>query len=52
MVGSDRQLDPASEWRWSPVTVLQIFALAAVAQGAPAVVLTRAPLRQAVVVGN
>jgi energy-converting hydrogenase B subunit D len=33
------------------VTVLQILALAAVALGAPAVVLTREPLRQAVVVG-
>jgi energy-converting hydrogenase B subunit D len=33
------------------VNVLQIFALAAIALGAPAVVLTREPLRQAVVVG-
>jgi energy-converting hydrogenase B subunit D len=33
------------------LNVLQIFALAAVALGAPAVVLTREPLRQAVVVG-
>jgi uncharacterized MnhB-related membrane protein len=33
------------------VSVLQIFALAAIALGAPAVVLTRDPLRQAVVVG-
>jgi energy-converting hydrogenase B subunit D len=33
------------------VNVLQIFALGAVALGAPAVVLTREPLRQAIVVG-
>jgi energy-converting hydrogenase B subunit D len=33
------------------VSVLQIFGLAAVALGAPAVVLTREPLRQAIVVG-
>ena len=33
------------------MSLLQIFALAAVALGAPAVVLTREPLRQAVVVG-
>jgi energy-converting hydrogenase B subunit D len=33
------------------VNVLQIFALAAVALGAPAVVLNRDPLRQAIVVG-
>jgi uncharacterized MnhB-related membrane protein len=33
------------------VSVLQIFALAAIALGAPAVVLTREPLKQAVVVG-
>jgi energy-converting hydrogenase B subunit D len=33
------------------VNVLQIFALAAIALGAPAVVLSRDPLRQAIVVG-
>jgi uncharacterized MnhB-related membrane protein len=33
------------------VTVLQVFALAAVALGAPAVVLSRDPLRQAIVLG-
>lgn len=33
------------------MNVLQILALAAIALGAPAVVLTRDPLRQAVVVG-
>jgi energy-converting hydrogenase B subunit D len=33
------------------VSVLQVFALAAVALGAPAVVLSRDPLRQAIVVG-
>jgi uncharacterized MnhB-related membrane protein len=33
------------------VSVLQIFALAAIALGAPAVVITREPLRQAIVVG-
>jgi energy-converting hydrogenase B subunit D len=33
------------------VIVLQVFALAAIALGAPAVVLTREPLRQAIVVG-
>jgi energy-converting hydrogenase B subunit D len=33
------------------VNVLQVFILAAVALGAPAVVATRDPLRQAVVVG-
>jgi energy-converting hydrogenase B subunit D len=33
------------------MTVLQIFALAAIALGAPAVVLSREPLRQAIVVG-
>ena len=33
------------------MSVLQIFALAAIAFGAPAVVLTREPLRQAIVVG-
>jgi energy-converting hydrogenase B subunit D len=48
---SDRLPDPAGERRWSPVTVLQIFGLAAVALGAPAVVFTREPLRQAIVVG-
>jgi uncharacterized MnhB-related membrane protein len=33
------------------VTVLQIFALAGVALGGPAVVLSRDPLRQAIVLG-
>ena len=33
------------------MNVLQIFALTAIALGAPAVVLTREPLRQAIVVG-
>jgi uncharacterized MnhB-related membrane protein len=33
------------------VNVLQVFALAAIALGAPAVVLSRDPLRQAIVVG-
>jgi energy-converting hydrogenase B subunit D len=33
------------------VTILQVFALGLVALGAPAVVLTRDPLRQALVVG-
>jgi uncharacterized MnhB-related membrane protein len=33
------------------VTVLKVFALAAVALGAPAVVLSRDPLRQAIVLG-
>jgi energy-converting hydrogenase B subunit D len=33
------------------VTILQVFALGLVAIGAPAVVLTRDPLRQALVVG-
>jgi uncharacterized MnhB-related membrane protein len=33
------------------MSVLQVFALAAVALGAPAVVLSRDPLRQAIVVG-
>jgi uncharacterized MnhB-related membrane protein len=33
------------------VTVLQVFALAALVLGAPAVVLNRDPLRQAIVVG-
>jgi energy-converting hydrogenase B subunit D len=33
------------------VNVLQVFALAAIVLGAPAVVLSREPLRQAIVVG-
>ena len=33
------------------MNVLQVFALAAIALGAPAVVLSRDPLRQAIVVG-
>lgn len=33
------------------MSVLQVFALAAVALGAPAVVLSREPLRQAIVLG-